>query len=269
MKFGICCNVSDAQEAAEAGFDYFESGVGSALVPEGGDEEWASAKAAILAAPIPMLACNNFLPWKFRLTGPAADHAPALAYAEKACRRADEVGCRIIVFGSGGARNVPGDILGPDRPDIEAAERQFEDFCGELAGRIAGCSVTVAIEPLRPNESNIVNYVWQAVRIVGRIGSPRIRALADFFHMIRGGEDARSIVDAGALLAHCHVAEGATRAYPGHANPGELSPYFQALRLIGYEGCVSCECSWPLEEGQTPLDARRKALETLKSLSHP
>lgn len=267
MLFGSCASIEEAAALAEAGFDYFEGTVGPALMPDKSDAEWEKTRDAILSAPIPMRSCACFIPGSFRLTGPEADHAPALDYAEVACRRADAVGCRCIVFGSGGARNVPGDFCGPNHPDLERGRDQYTEFCAALAKRIADCAVTVVIEPLCPNESNIVNFVWQAVQISNEIGSPRIQVLADFYHMLRGKETADSIIAAGGLLKHCHVAQSPTRAYPGHDDIAELAPYFKALKSIGYEGGVSCECSWPLREGATIQDARREAVAAMKKLA--
>ncbi|MBP5543148.1 MAG: sugar phosphate isomerase/epimerase [Kiritimatiellae bacterium] len=268
MLFGVCCRIEDAPLIAEAGFDYFEPSVGEAFVPDAGEEEWQKRKRLIAAAPLPMRACNGFLPGTFRLTGPNADHGPALDYAERACRRADEVGCKFIVLGSGGARNVPGDFIpGDNKPDIELAYQQFTDFCRALAKRIADCRVSVVLEPLRPNESNILNYVWQGMQIVRDIDSPRIEQLADIYHMMRGREGAGSIVEAGPHLKHCHIAMFDGRTWPGYQPAFEFAPYFEALAKIGYTGGVSCECGWPLREGQDIAAARREALATLRELA--
>ncbi|MBR0057687.1 MAG: sugar phosphate isomerase/epimerase [Kiritimatiellae bacterium] len=268
MEFGICGRVEDAAQFADAGFDYFECGVADALAPMLGDDEWKAKREAILAAALPMRACNGFIPGDFRLTGPSANHAPALDYAERACRRADEVGCRYIVLGSGGARNVFGDFApGGSHADVEQGLVQFTDFCKALSGRIADCAVTVVIEPLRPNESNLVNYVWQAMQLVADVDSPRVEALADIYHMMRGREGADSIVAAGQHLKHCHVAMRSSRAWPGYEPAFELVPYFDALKKIGYAGGVSCECGWPLRDGQELADARREAAATLRELA--
>ena len=175
-----------------------------------------------------------------------------------------------VVFGSGGARNVPGDMCGPaaERPDPERATEQFAEFCRALADRTRDLRKTVvAIEPLRPRESNIVNYVWQGQQIVRDIGSPRIRVLADIFHMIMGRESPRSIVEAGCYLKHVHIAEKTTRKYPGFQDY-DFAPYFDALKKIGYTGGISCECGWPSAKNPAELRAaREKALAVMKKFA--
>jgi len=247
--FGACRGVGDAKLMASVGYDFWEWGAGAAFNPDKDGEWWKGQKALILSQPIPLRSCNGFLPGKFRLTGPKADFAPALKYAETVLRRADEVGVKTIVFGSSGARNVPGDFLGgkDKQPDLEKGVRQYTEFCRELCRLTADLkTVRVVIEPLRPNESNIINYVWQGVQICKDVNSPRLCQLADIFHMMMGREDPESIVKAGKLLRHCHIADYGSRLFPG-ADPAQtyrLKPYFAALNAIGYTGGVSCECSW-------------------------
>ena len=267
--FGACRPPEDAKLMASIGFDFFEYGVAFVLDPEKDGEWWKRQRDMLLSLPIPMRSCNGFIPGTFRLTGPNAEHGAALDYAETALRRAEEVGVKTVVFGSGGARNVPGDFTGPreQKPNLEEGTAQYADFCRKLCARVADLkTVTVVIEPLRPNESNIINFVWQGVQICEDVASPRLAQLADIFHMMMGRESAESIVKAGSLLKHCHIASYGTRQFPG-SDPKtvcRLKPYFDALRSIGYAGGVSCECGW----GEKNDLARNleTALKTMKGL---
>ena len=152
--FGACRGPKDVPLLKKAGFDFWEWNAASAFMPDELDEsKWASRRDEILAAPLPIRSSNGFLPGKFRLTGPQADFAPALDYAERVCRRADKVNLKTIVFGSGGARNVPGDFTAKNRadhPDTEQGTAQMTDFCRQLAKRIADCKVVVRT----PNRSS-------------------------------------------------------------------------------------------------------------------
>ena len=266
--FGACrSSVADVTVMRDLGYDFWEWGAGQAFDPTKDDEWWKRQKEEIAKRPLPLRSSNGFIPGTFRLTGPNADFPPALEYAEKALRRADEIGVNTVVFGSGGARNVPGDFTAKERPDVEKGARQYADFCRELVKRAADLKTTVVvIEPLRPNESNIINYVFQGLAICREINSPRLGQLADIFHMQMGGDDPRAIAEAGALLKHVHVAEYGSRQFPGH-DPSlvdRLRPYFAALKAAGYAGGVSCECSWGAK-GDFAKNAKT-AIETMKSL---
>ena len=269
--FGACRPIRDAKILKAHGYDFFETTVSEALKPTCSDEEWKHQKERIVNAPVPLLCCNGFIPGSFRITGPKADFGPPLDYAEKALRRAEEVGVKSVVFGSGGARNVPGDFCGArgQRPDILKGIAQFTEFCRNLSGRISDLrTVSVVIEPLGPNESNIINYVWQGLQVVRDVDSPRIELLADIYHMLNGRECARSIVEAGSRLRHCHIACKGSRRFPGSGADDTVAfkPYFDALRQIKYSGGVACECKWPKDavKFEKALD---EALALMKSLS--
>jgi sugar phosphate isomerase/epimerase len=270
--FGVCRPLKDAKILKAHGYDFFETSVAGVLMPTCSEEQWKKQKELILNAPIPLRSCNGFLPGTFRLTGPKADFAPALDYAEKALRRAEEVGVKTIVFGSGGARNVPGDICSADRsqrPDTEKGLLQYTEFCRILCNRVSDLkNVSMVIEPLRPNESNIINYVWQGMQVVREVNSYHLKELADIFHMISGKESAASLIDAGCDLKHCHIACKGTRQFPGtRPDDAEIfKPYFDALKQIGYTGGVSCECGWPKEKVEFEK-ALEKALALMKSLA--
>ena len=267
--FGACQGPDKVKLLASVGYDFWECGVGTVLCPDNDAEWWKRQRDMLAAQPLPLRSCNGFIPGKFRLTGPKADFAPALAYAETALRRAEEAGVKTVVFGSGGARNVPGDICGAkeQKPLTEQGVEQYTEFCRQLCAKVADLrNVQIVIEPLRPNESNIINYVWQGLQIIEDVGSPRLRQLADIFHMMMGRECAESIVKAGDLLKHCHIASYGDRKFPG-SNPaevGRLRPYFDALRKIGYAGGVSCECGWG-EKGDLAKNLET-ALTTMKGL---
>ena len=267
--FGACRPLKDAKLLKAHGYDFIETGAASAFIPTKSNEEWKKQKDVILNCGLPLRSCNGFLPGTFRLTGPNADFEPALKYAETVLRRADEVGTKAIVFGSSGARNVPGDFCGPrdQAPKPEKGVEQYTEFCKILCKRVEDLkTVQMVIEPLRPNESNIINYVWQGMQIVREVNHPRLQELADIFHMICGKESPCSLIDAGCHLKHCHIACKETRQYPGYRpDDAEIfKPYFDALKKIGYCGGVSCECGWKDIKFEDGLD---KALALMKSLA--
>lgn len=266
--FGICrSSVKDVTIMRDLGYDFWEAGVSEILAPDKDDAWWLTSRENIAKRPLPILACNGFIPRKFRLTGPKADHGPALDYAEKAIRRASEIGIKSIVLGSGGARNVHGDFGTNNWPNTEKGTKDLVSFCKKLAERVEDVkNVCVVLEPLRPNESNILNYVFQGVNICREVNSERIMMLADIFHMLMGGDDPESILKAGNLLKHVHIAEYGTRSFPG-SDPKQNEKYevfFNMLRKIGYSGGISVESGW-----EKNLDFSKKAkvaIETMKGL---
>ncbi|MFC1628732.1 sugar phosphate isomerase/epimerase family protein [Gemmatimonadota bacterium] len=252
ISIGVCTAIDNAAIAREAGCSYLEEGVRRLLLPAQSDEEFRQKKDAADACGLPVRACNSFLPGSLKSTGPEADHEGVLRFAETTFRRAAETGVEYIVFGSSGSRRIP---EGFDRGH---AREQFISLLERMGPLAQGCGITITIEPLQRSECNFINTVSEGAEIVREVNHPYIRLLADIYHMMREDEGPEAILAAGDLLKHLHVAEKADRTPPGVAGD-DFTPYFRALKEIGYRGSLSIECSWQDLAQQLP-----GAVRTLK-----
>ncbi len=234
---GCCRWVEEAGPIADAGGAYLEIGINSFLCPEESDEVFAGNLEKAKVCPVPILSGNGFYPGDIRLTGEDADLDRALDYARTAIIRAGTLGLQYMVLGSGGARNIP------DGFSREEAENQFVTLLKGMGPIAAEHGITIVIEPLRCKETNFINSVREGTAICRKVDHPNICVLADFYHMAQEGEDAGAIVEAGGLLRHCHIAECEGRTCPG-VHGDDFTPYFKALKEIGYEGNISIECGW-------------------------
>ena len=245
---------------AQCGFSYVETVVDIAFVPSQGEAAWALQKAQFREIEerfsLKPEVANGFLPGRLHICGGHPDTEELLDYGETACRRADEVGTQFIVFGSGGARQIPEGF------DHARGMEQFVDFCRELVRRIADCNVVVLLENLQAKECNVVNLLAQEQEIVEAVDSPRLQMMADFYHMAAMEESPEAIVKAGRHLKHVHIADPNTRRWPGETD-GDLSRYFQALRQIGYQGRISFECGWPKIKEVGSEAAKKTILESM------
>jgi len=83
------------------------------------------------------------------------------------------MGGRYLVHGSPRQRSVP-----PGVTREQAWERARECFArGAL--RAQACQVTYCVEPLAPRETDLINTVADAVRMVQEIGSPALKTMID------------------------------------------------------------------------------------------
>lgn len=253
VQWGVCTSVDNAQKLKDAGYDYLEAGVQKFLVPQDSDEVFEANLKSLDNAPIPVYACNGFLPGSIKVVGPDADPQAALAYAQTAFERARKAGVKRIVFGSGKSRAIP------DGFDPAEARRQFVSLLREMGPLAAAGDVTVVIEPLNRKETNFVNTVTEGTDIAKEVNHPNICVLADFYHMAVENESPDSIRYAGDLLKHCHIAEKENRTAPGTTDY-DFGPYFKALKDIGYTGGVSIESRWADFDAHLPV-----ALETMQS----
>ncbi len=115
---------------------------------------------------------------------------------------------------------------------------------GEWAAGLPEGRAAVFLEPLNRFEATFLRTVGHAATIARRVDHPRVRALADLFHMnIEEADLAQPILDAGSWLGHVHTADN-NRLEPG-AGCLDPRPTFAALQEIGYDGYVSVECFSP------------------------
>ena len=240
MRFGICADLRGAKEVAQAGFDYIEGGLsGLAALDEG---TYGEIVRAVEESGLRAEAFNVMLPGTQRLTGPVADLYAAKAYLAPALQRAARLGARVIVFGSGGARGVP------EGWPMDQAFAQLVDFL-RLAGPMAAQhGIAIAVEPLRPQECNIINTVTEGLALARAAAQPNVGTLADWYHMTEQSEGVQGMLDAGPALLHCHIAAPGNRRYPLPGDGADYSAFFGALRAIGYAGRVSVEGGGKPEE---------------------
>lgn len=241
---GVCRGPKEAAVFAAGGAEYLEISCGelAPLVPE---EEWRERRARLRDCALPLRAANGFLPGTLRAIGPEADHDAIVDYARRAFARAQEIGLSVVTFGSAAARRLPEGFARED------AGLQFAALLARLAEPAAAHGVLVGVEPLQASESNFLNLLEEARRIVAAVGHDAIRLTADVFHMMRGGEAPDAIRTAGALVAHVHLAEKRARTAPG-VDGDDFRPWLGALRDAGFAGLVSLECGWDEPAAQLP-----------------
>jgi sugar phosphate isomerase/epimerase len=233
MLIGWCAPLTDAAHVAAAGLDFIEVPIASLGLEDAAS--FAAAKSAITACPLPVRAFNTFMPKDMRVVGESIDAPRVRGYLARVAELCALAEARIIVFGSGWARNVP------DGFERARAEAQFTEALAWSATALEGTGTTLVIEPLNRKESNIVNSVADGVRFAKLVARPQVRVLADFYHMDEEGEPLTELFECRDWLAHVHVAD------TGRRNPGTGSyPYAafaRELERAGYNGMISAECS--------------------------
>lgn len=255
MKFGVCGDISVAAAASKASYDYAEWSVPNLLKPLESEDAFCASLEAIRAAELPYQVSNGFIPGNLKITGPEVDTPALQVFVKTAMERAERAGVEVIVFGSGGARNIP------DGFDRDKAHDQLVSFCNSVAPLAHDHGVTVVIEPLNLAECNVLTSVDECAQLVNEVAHPGMRLLVDGYHMMRDGDSFDDIVRHGALLEHVHIATEANRLAPG-AEPCDLSLFFKALNDANYTGRVSIEGNINPPETTLP-----EALKIMRGLS--
>jgi D-psicose/D-tagatose/L-ribulose 3-epimerase len=235
VKVGYCGPLKDTDAVKAAGFDYMEVRTSEVAALSDGDYEKAAAKFRELG--LPVLSANLFLPGDIKVTGPLIDKERQMEYVRRALDRVSRLGVRLVVFGSGGARQVPEGF------SKQEAFEQLVDFGKRIAPEARSRNITIAIEPLRHQESNIINSAAEGLQWVNAVNDPNIQLMIDYYHFQVEKEDLGDIFKVKDHLRHLHMANPNGRVMPLKWEEYDYAPFFADLREIHYDRMISLEAS--------------------------
>jgi sugar phosphate isomerase/epimerase len=233
VKVGVC--TQDSTDAAKYGFDYIEPS--AATIAAMSDDEFHDYAAEVLASPIRCEAFNGLIRRSdLKVVGNDTSLSALKDYLEPCFARCRRLGASVVVWGSAGSRNVP------DGFSRERASQQIATFL-HMAGEIArNHDLTIAIEPLRRQESNILNTGAEALKMVRAVKHPNVRMIIDYYHLREENEDPRIVEVARREIVHLHFANPHGRLWPHDLTEDDhYSSFFQYLKKMGYSGGISIE----------------------------
>ncbi len=234
MKFGICMSEQTRERIHATGADYIELSASGVYGME--ESYFNDVCAALKSEGIKTYSCNGLVPASVRLTGPEADFAKIKDYAEMCFERLNRIGISMLVFGSSGAKNVP---EGFSKDEAWDQLYKVGDIFSDVAKKFGQ---TIAIEPLRYGEANIVNTIEDGIFYMNQVNRPNFKVLADFYHVHRNNEDISVLEKYKDDIVHIHMASS-ERSTPDMSDQKFVEDRLLLLKKIGYKGNVSYECS--------------------------
>lgn len=171
----------------------------------------------------------------FHVAHPDAEvRRQTVAYLGETARLCRDLGGRVLVFGSPQRRSrLPG-VTAP-----QAFEHLREVF-SQLVPVLEATDTVVALEPLAPAETDMLNTAAETCRLIDAIGSPHVRLHLDVKAMAAEPTPMPDIIRASAPhLEHVHANDENLQG-PGFGATDFL-PIFQALDEVSYAGWVSVE----------------------------
>ena len=231
MRIGFCAKPDQAASAAAAGFDYIEPPVN--YIAGLTEEAFSACLDAVRAASIPTPSFNLLFPKTMLLLAEDTTDTQITEYLHTALARVQRMGGRIAVFGSGKSRNRPSEM------SYDSAFRrlvQVTRLAGEIADRY---DVTIVIEPLNRNETNMINSLGEGACLVAAVDHPRVRLLADYYHIAVENQPV-SDIERLTGICHAHVAALSGRRVPVSEDAG-YAEMFAAMKRTGYQGLLSVE----------------------------
>jgi len=240
VAFGVCGNSDAFAKAERWGFDYFEPS--AAASAEMGTPEFAGFRERVLASRIRCLSFNGLIR-TLKVVGPDGNLDAVSAYLDSTLDRCRQLGGRIAVWGSASSRQVP------DGFSRDEARRQIRAFLSR-AGDIAKANqMTIAIEPLRRQESNIINTAAEALQLVRDVNHPHVKMIVDYYHMRMEQEDPQIVRQAREHIVHLHFANPKGRRWPKLPDEdAEYDKFFRILKKINYVGGLSIEGTGTFED---------------------
>ncbi len=234
MRLG-CCGVEDRLAAVEReGYDFIEPRA-LMLLPDRPESEFEPVRKQFQEAGIKAEAFNVFVPSELKITGDAVDFGALTNHVGIVMERASQLGTEIVVFGSGGARNVPEGF------SRSKALEQVKVFAAMAAETARKSGITIVIEPLAREYCNMINSVTEALEIAEEVDHPHLCVLADLLHMEKDDEPWDNILKAAHLLRHVHLPVPEIDVLTSEGRNFSHGTYIKTLKEAGYDGRISVE----------------------------
>lgn len=130
-----------------------------------------------------------------------------------------------------------------------------ERYCNELG------TLGIYLEPINRNEGGVVSGMSGVCNIIDKIGSNKIKLLADTYHMeIEEKDIIKSLINARKYLGHVHIAD-TERNRPGKGGIN-FHAIIKELHESGYNGYLSIEIACKYNQ----MHEAKKSVEFLKNI---
>ena len=255
VAIGVTVSLDRLAQAKQAGFEYAE--MSTTEIAQLSEEEFHAARQRIREIGLPVPVTNLFIPGHIKLTGPDVDPEQQLEYVRRAFNRTSQLGVKYVVFGSGGARRVPDDF------PRDRAFTQLVEFAKRVAPEAWARGITILVEPLRRQETNIINSAREGFALVRAVDHPNFQLMVDFYHLASENEDPQILIDARDYIHHLHMANPQGRRFPRNWEEEDYAPFFRALRQTGYSKRISIEANTEdmVHEGPITIQMMRQAFD--------
>jgi 5-keto-L-gluconate epimerase len=129
---------------------------------------------------------------------------------------------------------------GGDAAEVSSRATESEECLRQCCQYAKSKGVVIFLEAINRYEQNQNNTIDEVIERIERIGCANLKLLADTFHMnIEERDIVLSLKRSAGYLGHVHLADS-NRQAPGHGHL-TMSPVFQALGEIGFQGHISFE----------------------------
>jgi sugar phosphate isomerase/epimerase len=172
-----------------------------------------------------------------------AERERALAELRQSIMDAADIGAAGVIF----VPHFSAPVLPDLSPYMTAAELQAEllyTHLRTLSDYTDAMDVDLYLESINRYETHFLNRLEQSAAITRRINHPRVKIVADLFHMALEETDmVKAIHEHKNEIGHVHLADS-NRRLPGQGFT-DFAAVAKALDEIGYTGWSAFECGKP------------------------
>lgn len=261
MRLGCFVSPDLIEPAADAGYDFVELPA-AVLLPEEPEETFAPVRERLTSGSVEAEVWDLSPPSQVAVCGPSVDWPRAARYANTAIRRAASVGGCVVTFACGECCDLAGGFA------HESAVEQITDFLRVAAAVGRSYGLIVAVEPLAPGSSALVNSLPEAAELARQVNMPEVGVLPNCLHIAEQAQSAFDVVDAASWLAHAHVSLADLQPTPTADDAAK--EFVKALRLADYDGRLTVQADWrePKKEMRRAIELLRRCCERTRENPH-
>lgn len=235
---GIAENIANDSTITAAGYNCIVENLGKWISPKTvSDEQFTKNIELFKKLKTPIYAFNIFLPGDLKVVGPKVDEKAILDYVEIVMQRLSQTDTKMIIWGSGGSRNLPKGF------DKEMATKQFIYIAKKIAQIALKYKIIVCLEALNTTECNFINSVKDALYVVKKVNNPNLRLNVDIYHMMKDNEGPDIIAKTKKYVMHVEIAEREGRTAPGVVGT-DFKPYLKELAKVKFHEKIVIEGRW-------------------------
>ena len=229
----------DIDAIAAAGYDCIEMHMREIMAMDNAAFEAACQK--LKDSPLVCDVLDNPVPLDQVVADESFDLDYYQVFLKVGAERAAELGVKYYIYGNGRTRSLPA------AGSIEAAQQKNLSFMRMLADIAAEKGITILIEPLAPQVSNVIHSIPEAIEYAKIVGKPNLGTFLDYRWFVDRIHPFKLIEEYGAYIQHVHIDNPVSpfpkRVIPRLDDGHDYSKLFFALKKINYQGIISVEAN--------------------------
>lgn len=233
MQIGCCTSINHISVLESLGYDFID--LPGAILCDLSKEEFDRVRIRLQNSRLKCMAFHASVPTRIKITGDLANSTVNREYLRKLMNCADQLGVRFVGIGSPNSRAIPACY------DRKKADEQMIEFLN-TACDYAGENTMVLLEPVNRTETNYVNSVTEAMKIVTQVNHRKIGILFDVYHFLMEKEPLETITpELINLVKYMHIAVPNSRTFPDIEHFQMLKTVVDRAMELGYRGDISVE----------------------------